>query len=135
MQDPQINHLAVIACVVMNLAFGALWYSPALFFKSWMAANRFTEEDLKKFSPAKAYTITLVMAAVICYSMAFFLGDPSTDMTWGATAGFLAGFTFSTMIFAIVAVFEQRPLAYILINGGYMTIYFTLVGLILGAWR
>lgn len=130
-----INHLAVLTCAVLNLAVGALWYSPALFYKSWMAANGFTEETMKKFNPAKAYSLTLVLAVIICYSLAFFLGDAQTDVAWGATAGFLAGFTFSAMIFTIVAIFEQRSLAYIMINGGYITVYFTLVGTILGAWR
>jgi hypothetical protein len=135
MQDIYINHLAVLTCAVLNLVVGAIWYSPALFYKPWMAANRFTDEDMKKFNPAKAYSITLVLAVIICYSMAFFLGDKATDIMWGATAGFLAGFTFSAMIFTIVALFEQRSLGYILINGGYITVYFTLVGIILGGWR
>lgn len=135
MQEMQINHLAVLACTAMNLLIGAIWYSPALFFKPWMRANGFTEEDLKRFSPAKTYSITLVLSLVICYSLAFFLADGSTTAAWGATAGFLAGFTFSAMIFSVVALFEQRSLTYMLINGGYMTVYFTLAGLILGAWR
>lgn len=135
MENLHINHLAVLACAVLNLAVGAIWYSPALFYKSWMAANRFTDEDMKKFNPAKAYSLTLVLAVIISYSMAAYLGDSATDLAWGATAGFLAGFTFSAMIFTIVALFEQRSLSYILINGGYITVYFTLVGLILGAWR
>jgi Protein of unknown function (DUF1761) len=135
MQDIYINHAAVLCCAVLNLVVGAIWYSPALFYKPWMAANRFTDEDMKEFKPAKAYSITLVLAVLICYSMAFFLGDAATDTAWGATAGFLAGFTFSAMIFSIIALFEQRSLAYIVINGGYITVYFTLVGLILGAWR
>jgi hypothetical protein len=29
----------------------------------------------------------------------------------------------------------MRPLKYILFNGGYIVVYFTLIGLILGAWR
>jgi hypothetical protein len=56
-------------------------------------------------------------------------------MAWGTTAGFLTGFGFSALIFAIVALFEMRSLKYILINGGYITVYFTLIGFILGAWR
>lgn len=56
-------------------------------------------------------------------------------MTWGATAGFLTGFGFSALIFTIVALFEQRSWKYIFINGGYITLYFTLIGLIHGAWR
>jgi hypothetical protein len=47
---------------------------------------------------------------------------------WGTTAGFLLVLDFSALIFSVVALFEQRSWKYILINGGYITIYFTLIG-------
>jgi hypothetical protein len=37
--------------------------------------------------------------------------------------------------FAIIALFEQRSWKYILINGGFITVYLTLIGFILGLWR
>ena len=119
----------------MNLALGALWYSPVLFYKAWMHENNFTEEDIKKVNPVKTYSLTVIFSLIICYNLAFFLGDTKTDMMWGLTAGFLAGFGFSALIFAVIALFEMRSWKYILINGGYITIYFSLTGLILGAWR
>lgn len=135
MENIHLNYWAVLVCAVLNLAVGALWYSPALFYKAWMKENRFTEEDIKKVNPAKTYGLTLLLSLIISYNLAFFLGDEQTDLSWGATAGFLAGFGFSALIFTIVALFEQRSWKYILINGGYITIYFTLIGAILGAWR
>ncbi|MBK7569331.1 MAG: DUF1761 domain-containing protein [Bacteroidetes bacterium] len=135
MDEIHINHLAVITCAVLNLALGAIWYSPLLFYKAWMQENKFTEEDIKKVNPGKTYSLTLLFSLIISYNMAFFLGNAETDYIWGATAGFLAGFGFSALIFTIVALFEQRSWKYILINGGYITIYFTLVGFILGIWR
>lgn len=135
MENIYINHWAVLVCSVLNLALGALWYSPILFYKSWMKENNFTEEDVKKVNPAKTYTLTVLFSLIICYNLAFFLGDAKTDMMWGLTAGFLAGFGFSALIFAIIALFEMRSWKYILINSGYIIIYFSLVGFILGAWR
>jgi hypothetical protein len=35
----------------------------------------------------------------------------------------------------VVALFERRSWKYSLINGGYLTVALTLMGLILGAWR
>lgn len=124
-----------MVCAVANLALGALWYSPLLFYEAWMKENKFTEEDIKRVNPAKTYSITLIFSIIISYNLAFFLGDNKTDMAWGTTAGFLAGFGFSALIFSVVALFEQRSWKYILINGGYITIYFTLIGFILGTWR
>ncbi|HMX79716.1 MAG TPA: DUF1761 domain-containing protein [Ferruginibacter sp.] len=133
--ETTINHFAVIACSVTNLALGALWYSPLLFYKTWKNENNFSDEQVKNINPAKVYGISFILSLLISYNMAFFLGDEKTDMTWGATAGFLTGFGFSALIFTIVALFEQRSWKYIFINGGYITLYFTLIGLILGAWR
>ncbi|QQS31116.1 MAG: DUF1761 domain-containing protein [Sphingobacteriales bacterium] len=135
MEQFYINHWAVLTCAVVNLLLGAIWYSPMLFYKAWMKENSFTEEDIQKVNPAKTYGITLIISFFISYNLAFFLGDDKTDMVWGTTAGFLAGFGFSALIFTVVALFEQRSWKYILINGGYITLYFTLIGFILGTWR
>jgi len=135
MEQFEINHLAVIVCAIANLVLGGIWYSPLLFAKAWMKENNFTTENMKKTNPVVTFSLSLIIALVISYNMAFFLGDSETDMLWGTTAGFLAGFGFSALIFTIIALFEQRSWKYILINGGYITIYFTLIGFILGAWR
>lgn len=135
MEQFHINHFAVIVCAMANLALGALWYSPVLFYNAWKKENNLTDEQLKKINPLKVYGSTFLLSVIISYNMAFFLGDNKTDMAWGTTAGFLTGFGFAALIFTIVALFEMRSRKYMLINGGYITIYFTLIGLILGAWR
>lgn len=133
--DIQINHWAVIVCGITNLALGALWYSPLLFYKAWKKENNLTDEQLKNINPVKVYGITLLLSVMISYNMAFFLDDGKTDMAWGTTAGFLAGFGFSALIFAIIGLFEQRSWKYIFINSGYIIVYFTLIGFILGTWK
>ena len=135
MENLYINHIAVFVCATLNLALGALWYSPILFYKGWLSETKLTEEQLAKSNPAKTYGLAFLFALIISYNLAFFLGDANTDAVWGTTAGFLAGFGWSTLIFAIVALFEQRSWKYIFINGGYITVYFTLIGFILGIWR
>ena len=46
-----------------------------------------------------------------------------------------AGFGLAAFGLWVIALFERRPLAYVLINGGYLTIGFAMMGLILGLWR
>jgi hypothetical protein len=135
MENVLINHWAVLSCAVLNLVFGALWYSPLLFFNAWKTVNGLKDEDFKGINMGKMYTISFILALIISYNMAFFLGDSSTDWSWGLTAGFLTGFGFCATIFAAIALFEQRSWRYILINGGYIVVYFCLIGLILGVWR
>ncbi len=135
MENIYLNHFAIIVCAVFNLVLGALWYSPVLFFKAWQMETGLTDEQLKNMNPAKVYTLTFLLALIISYNLAFFLGDSKTNWSWGITAGFLAGFGWATLIFSIIGLFEQRSMRYILINGGYITVYFTIIGLILGVWR
>jgi len=135
MENIHINHFAVIVCAFANLALGALWYSPILFYNAWKKENSLSDEQLKKLNPAKTYGLSFIFSLLISYNLAFFLGDDKTDMAWGATAGFLTGFGFCALIFTIIALFEMRSWKYIFINCGYIIVYFTIIGLILGAWR
>lgn len=130
-----INHWAVITCAVFNLMLGAIWYSPALFFNAWKAENGLSDEQLKNASPLKMHGTAFLLSLMMSYNLAFFLGDANTDWQWGMTAGFLAGFGWAAAIFTVIALFEQKSWRYILINGFYIVIYFTVIGLILGAWR
>jgi membrane-associated HD superfamily phosphohydrolase len=135
MEDMYINHLAVAVSAASSLALGGLWYSPLLFSKAWQKEAGLTEEQLKKSNPVKTMGITLVLAFVMSYNLAFFLGDAKTDWQWGLTAGFLAGFGWAALSIAVMALFEMRSFRYILINGGYISLWFSLIGFILGVWR
>ncbi|WP_299274510.1 DUF1761 domain-containing protein [uncultured Psychroserpens sp.] len=135
MESMIINHWAVFVCAVVNMILGALWYSPLLFYKAWKKENALSDEKLKSANPLKTYGISFILAYVMSYNMAFFLGGVDTDFTWGLTAGFLTGFGWAAAIFTIIALFEQKSWKYIFINSGYIIIYFTVIGGILGAWR
>jgi hypothetical protein len=74
--------------------------------------------------------LTLVMSG----NLAMFLNDPKTTLAWGATAGFLAGFGWIVMGMGIVSIFERRPLSYVLVNGGFLTVVLVVMGAILGGW-
>jgi hypothetical protein len=49
-------------------------------------------------------------------------------------AGFYVGLFWVGGGLGVIYLFEQRPLKHWLVNAGYMTIAFTLMGAILGAW-
>ncbi len=73
MEDLNVNHWAVIVSAISNLAVGALWYSPLLFYRAWQKETGLTDEILKTINPAKLYTLSCLFSLVICYNMAFFL--------------------------------------------------------------
>ncbi len=132
---PHINWLAVLAAAVSTFVLGGLWYSKALFGRAWMSANNFSESDLAKSNMLKIFGLSLIFAVIMAANLAAFLAEPKTTAAWGATAGFLAGFGWVALAIATIGLFERRSWKYILINGGYMTVSFVIMGLIIGAWR
>jgi hypothetical protein len=64
--------------------------------------------------------ISFILSLVMAVNLAMFLNDPKTNLVWGATAGFLAGFGWVAMGIGIVSLFERRPWSYVLVNGGYL---------------
>lgn len=135
MENMIINHWAVLACAVFSLLLGAVWYSPLLFYRAWKRENGLTDEQLKSAKPLKTHGISFLLAYLMAYNLAFFLGDAHTDWQWGITAGFLAGFGWAAAIFTTIALFEQKSWRYIGINASYIIVYFTGIGFILGLWR
>jgi hypothetical protein len=135
MDMQNVNWLAVAAATVSSFLLGGLWYSPALFGRTWMAANGFSEADLQRRNMGKVFGLAFLFSLVMAVNLAMFLADPATTASWGATAGFLAGFGWIAMGVAVIAMFEGRPVSYILVNGGYMTVALVVMGLIIGAWR
>jgi len=128
-----LNYLAVIAAAVSAFVIGGLWYSPVFLGGAWKKANGFSSE-MPGAGP-KVFVLALLLSLVMSANLAMFLNDPKTTAAWGATAGFLAGFGWAAMGIGIVSLFERRSLGYVLINGGYLTVALTAMGVILGAWR
>lgn len=126
-----LNWLAIIVAALSTFMIGGLWYS--VFEKPWMAANHFTQEDLKKRRMPLVFGLSFFFALLMALNLAMFIGKG--DLAFGTFAGFMAGFGWVALGIAIIALFENRPLKYVLINGGYMIVSFTLMGAILGAWK
>ena len=131
----QINIWAILVAALANFLIGGVWYSPALFQRAWMRANGFTEADLEKGSPAVIFGVSVLFCLIMSANLAGFLSGPETTIGFAIAAGAAAGFGWAAMGLGVVALFERRGWTYILINGGYLTVSFTVMGAILGAWR
>jgi Protein of unknown function (DUF1761) len=128
-----LNPWAILVAAASAFVLGGIWYS-VLFGKAWKRANGFTIEP-PATKMGKVFGISFVLSLVMSFNLAMFLNDPKMTTSWGATAGFLAGFGWVMMGLGIVSLFERRPFTYVLGNGGYLTVALTLMGTILGAWR
>ncbi|HWA63475.1 MAG TPA: DUF1761 domain-containing protein [Caulobacteraceae bacterium] len=131
---PQVNFLAVGAAAVAAFVLASVWYSPLLFFKPWKTAVGLSDEVAAKASTPLRLVATFVLVLIGALVFAFFLG-PKVTPVQGALYGFAAGLTWVAFSLGVNYLFEGRPLKLFLINGGYHTLEFTLIGLILGLWH
>jgi len=131
---PEVNYLAVIAAAVATFALGGLWYSPALFGKAWQREAGVTEEKMKSANMPLIFGLTFVLALIAAWVFALFLG-PRPPMALGLGAGFSAGLCWVAASLGINYLFERKSLKLWLINGGYHTLQFTIIGLILALWH
>jgi hypothetical protein len=127
-----LNYWAVLLAAISAFVVGGIWYK--VFAGPWKKANSFSGEP-PAANPVKIFGISFLLSLVMSLNLAKFLDSPNTTAAWGATAGFLAGFGWCFTGIGIIALFERKPWSYVLINGGYLTVALTVMGLVLGAWR
>jgi hypothetical protein len=128
----EINWLAVFGAALSSFLLGGVWYS-ALFAKAWQNAAGLSDEQIKNGNMALIFGGSFVLALIASATFAMFLGS-EMDATTGALYGLCAGLCWVSAAFGINYLFERKPLSLFLINGGYHTLQFTLIGAILGAF-
>ena len=139
MDFSSINILAVLVATLSTFLVGWLWYGP-LFGNAWMNAVGLTEEQIQQGNMAKIFGFAFFFELIMAFNLAVFLtGSPEAaevmSAQLGAFYGFLAGFGWVFFALAVNSLYEHKSWKYIFINGGYWTITFTVMGLILGAWK
>lgn len=127
-----INWMAVVVATIMTFAVGAIWYGP-IFGTAWMAEMGFTEEELKEANMVKIYGTAFVLEFIMAMNLAFFLG--SSSISEGAFYGFLTGFGWIAMAMGVNALFSRTSFKLWFINSFYFVVTFTLMGVILTAWK
>lgn len=134
-----INVWAVLVATLSTFLVGWIWYGP-LFGKAWMSAAGITADETQQGNMAKIFGLAFIFELIMAFNLAMFLtGSPEAaaqvDAGMGAFYGFLTGFGWIFFAMAVNSLFEQKSWKYIVINGGYWTVTFTVMGLIIGAWK
>jgi len=128
-----INYFAVLVAALSAFIIGGLWYS-VLFEKAWMKENGFDQEKLKKGNMGMIFGGSFIFSLIISFVLVLFLG-PERDAVFGTMAGLMAGLLWVAAAMGITYLFERKSLKLFLINAGYHVVTFTIMGLILGAWK
>ncbi len=137
----QPNLFAVIVAAIIPMIIGALWYSPVMFAKKWMALIGKTEEEIKKsMNPMKMYGLSFiaylvmayVLAHIVIYSTAY---TGSSGFGAGMQAGFWIWLGFVLTTNSSTVLFESRPSGLYWMNVFYYLVCILLMGGLLAVWR
>ncbi len=130
---------SVIVASVVAFVIGALWYSPLLFGKEWMALMGITDKDVaeaKKESMVWSYVIQLIATVitfiVIGFAIAAIGASTARD---GAFVGLIAWIGFSVPAAAGQMLWEKRPFKLVLINSISSLVIWIIGGAIIGGWN
>lgn len=137
-----VNYLAVLACGVVSMILGSLWYGP-LFGKQWQAMSGLTADKMaeaKKKGMFKPYALmfvgSLVMAFVLAHANTFasaYLKQTtilsSLQGAFWNWLGFIAPVTLGKVLW------DGKPWKLWLLDNGYYLVLLGLMSMILMAWK
>jgi hypothetical protein len=130
-----VNYLAVLVAAIVNMALGAIWYSPYVLGTQWMALAGVTQAQMKaRMAPALAVDVagSLVMAFILAYAVRY--AGASTFVA-GAVVGFWIWFGFIATTTLSQVIYENRPMQLFFINNGFRLLSLAIMGAIVAAWR
>ena len=135
----RINYPAVVASAAAYWVLGAVWYSPLLFMRPFIALKGWTPEQVaavRAQSHAGEIGAALAVSLLTAYVLAHFVKFMGAE---NARAGMLTGFWlwlgFVVTTNASTVLFEGRPAGLYLINNGYHLVGLLGMGAVLAVWR
>jgi hypothetical protein len=140
MDFSSINWLAVVACVVVSMISGSLWYNPKTFFPAWWKVVGAGREQPGMENMGMTWALTVLASfvqAVFMSLMVTAMGGMTGGATLvsGATAGFMLWLGFVAPTYLVNKLFAGHGLKIWAIEIGNHLVNFVLFGAILGAWR
>ncbi len=139
MPSVDINWWAVIVAVGVNMAVGAIWYSPALFAKQWaqLVGRKMNEMG----DGAKGYILTtagaLLQVIILLHFVAFarYFYPTHSDVSVGLLTAAWAWLGFVAVPQGVNMVFANTRKKLWAINTGYFLVVLLINGVILATWH
>ena len=115
---------------IAAFGFGALWYSPLLFMQQW-CKEAGIDPDIQPDNPGKLYGLTFLLTVISATGIGLILGVHAGILR-GAGTGLLIGLLIVMTSMGINYQFAGRTLKHWLIDGGFQTCRFAIMGGIIG---
>lgn len=133
-----LNWGAIAIAALAYFVVGALWYSPLLFVKKWLAYLNIDPNapDAKK-GMAVMFGGSLIMMIVQAIAIAILaerLGIRGDGWMSGLKLGALTGCCFCATTIGVNYFYEKKPIGLFLINAGYAVVGNIIAGVIICSW-
>jgi hypothetical protein len=141
MNSLPLNWWAILACVVVTMASGSLWYHPKTFFPAWWkVVGKGDEMPGMKGGMGLTWTLTIVSSFVQALFMALAVSAlgpllGGTSVVTGIETGALLWLGFIAPTYLVNKLFAGHGLKVWAIEAGNHLVNFLAFGAILGAWR
>lgn len=136
------EHLNWIAILVGTLAYfvlGALWYSPLLFVKKWIAYLKLDVNDPEaKKGVGLLFGGSFILQCLQCMAIAILaerLGIRGDGWMSGLKLGAVTGACFCAAAISVNYLYEKKPFGLFLINGGYALAGNIIAAIIICSWK
>ncbi len=133
-----MNIWPVIVASVVGMGIGALWYSPYVFGKEWVALSNISKNDLESARARgmwKQYVIQLIAYFVMFSVFGFLVSASGTqNVTDAAFLGVLVWLGFVVANSVGDLLWANKPLKLIMINAIGSLLALVVGGAILGIW-
>jgi hypothetical protein len=131
-----LNHLAIIVSAVILWLLGAVWYSPALFAKPWMAIIGIKKDATKSSSMIAGMVASFICDLILAFILAHIvIWTQAASFGWGALVGFMVWVGFIAAPNLPQGIYEGRPFKLFAINSGYWLVGLLVIGGVLAIWR
>lgn len=136
MPQVDINIWAVLLSTIIFMAIGSVWYSPKVFYNTWVKLNGLDEAKMKGASPMKAMGGMFIGAFVTCYILAHVVSYAQADTFMeGLQTGFWMWLGFIGAVTIGDVLFAQRSWKVWFITNGYNLISLLCAGVVLALWK
>lgn len=134
--DIDINYWEVLVAAVAHMILGALWYSPLLFGKIWMAESGLTQANMKSDKMPQRYIMAFVGTLVTAFVFAHFIEyTGASTVGEGMQTAFWIWLGFFVTAALAGVLWEGKTLKLYLINIGYYLAALLAMGAIMAAWN
>jgi hypothetical protein len=130
------NHWAILVSALILWVLGAVWYSPALFAKPWMAALGIVPDPTKKKGLAAGMITSFVGDLLLAFALLHVIlwSGASTGIA-GAFVAFVCWLGFFAATQVPQGIYEGRPTRLFWITNGYWLVGLAIIGALMAVWQ